>query len=92
MGLSKESIIECLRESYGESVTSAEIKAYCQMNDFNYQTITNKLTEYKDNWREIAKASEKDPKVMDILENGPRSLTQAWLLQAMRYKYGRSDK
>ena len=47
MGLSKESIIECLRESYGESVTSAEIKAYCQMNDFNYQTVTNKLTDYK---------------------------------------------
>ena len=50
------------------------------------------MTEYKDNWREIAKASEKGPKVIDILENGPRSLTQAWLLQAMRYKYGRSDK
>ena len=28
-------------------MTSAEIKAYCQMNDFNYQTVTNKLTEYK---------------------------------------------
>ena len=47
MGLSKQSIIECLRESYGESVTSAEIKAFCQMNDFNYQTITNKLADYK---------------------------------------------
>ncbi len=47
MGLSKESIIDCLRESYGESVTSAEIKAFCNMNDFNYQTITNKLTEFK---------------------------------------------
>ena len=47
MGLSKESIINCLRESYGESVTSAEIKAFCNMNDFNYQTITNKLTDYK---------------------------------------------
>ena len=47
MGLSKESIINCLRESYGESVTSADIKAFCQMNDFNYQTITNKLTDYK---------------------------------------------
>jgi hypothetical protein len=47
MGLSKESIVNCLRESYGESVTSAEIKAFCQMNDFNYQTITNKLTDYK---------------------------------------------
>jgi len=47
MGLSKESIVECLRESYGESVTSAEIKAFCQMNDFNYQTVTNKLIDYK---------------------------------------------
>jgi len=47
MGLSTESIIECLRESYGESVTSAEIKAFCQMNDFNYQTITSKLTDFK---------------------------------------------
>ena len=47
MGLSKESIINCLRESYGESVTSAEIKAFCNMNDFNYQTVTNKLTDFK---------------------------------------------
>ena len=49
----------------------------------------------KENWREIAKASEKDPKVLEILENGPRSLSQAFLLGAMRYKYdrsGRSDK
>ena len=36
------------------------------------------MTKEKD-WKEIAKASEKDPKVIDILENGPRSLTQAWL-------------
>ena len=47
------------------------------------------MTKYRDNWREIAIASEKDPKAIDILENGPKSLTQAWLLQAMRYKYGR---
>jgi hypothetical protein len=47
MSLSKQSIIDCLRDSYGESVTSAEIKAFCQMNDFNYQTITNKLTDFK---------------------------------------------
>jgi len=50
------------------------------------------MTQYKDNWKEIAKASEKDPKVMQILENGPKSLHQAWLLQALRYKYGRSEK
>ena len=47
---------------------------------------------YKENWKEIAKASETDPKVLDILENGPKSLSQAYLLQAIRYKYGRSGK
>jgi hypothetical protein len=46
---------------------------------------------YKENWKEIAKASEKDPKVIDILENGPKSLSQAYLLQAIRYKYGQSN-
>ncbi len=47
----------------------------------------------EENWREIAKASEKDPKVIKILDEGPRSLSQAYLLGAMRYKYsGRSDK
>jgi len=49
------------------------------------------MTEYKENWKEIAKASEKDPKVIDILENGPKSLSQAYLLQAIRYKYGQSN-
>ena len=46
----------------------------------------------KENWREIAKGVEKDPKVIKILEDGPKSLGQAYLLQAMRYKYGQSTK
>jgi hypothetical protein len=49
------------------------------------------MTQYRDNWKEIAKASERDPKALDILENGAKSLTQAYFLQAMRYKYGRSN-
>ena len=28
-------------------MTSADIKAFCMMNDFNYQTVTNKLNDYK---------------------------------------------
>jgi len=47
MGLSKEGIINSLQDTYGESITSAEIKAWCAMNDCNYQTITNKLSDYK---------------------------------------------
>ena len=48
------------------------------------------MTKEKD-WREIAKESEIDHKVFDILVNCPRSLTQEWLLQAMRYTYGQSE-
>ena len=47
MGLSKSSIIESLQETYGESVTAADVRAWCAMNDCNYQTITNKLSEHK---------------------------------------------
>ena len=47
MGLSKESIVESLQATYGESVTSADIRAWCAMNDFNYQTVSNKLSDYK---------------------------------------------
>ena len=75
MGLSKESIIECLRDSYGESVTSAEIKAFCQMNDFNYQTVTNRLTDYKvgrGKWNlEVTPDTVED---LEITYNGPAAM------------------
>ena len=77
MGLSKESIVECLRESYGESVTSAEIKAFCMMNDFNYQTITNKLTDYKvgrGKWNlELTKETVEE---LEVTYNGPEALPE----------------
>jgi hypothetical protein len=47
MGLSKSSIVESLQATYGESVTAADIRAWCAMNDCNYQTVSNKLSEYK---------------------------------------------
>ena len=75
MGLSKESIINCLHEAYGESVTSAEIKAFCQMNDFNYQTITNKLVDYKvgrGKWNlEVTKETVKE---LEVTYNGPAAM------------------
>ena len=47
MGLSKEGIISSLQDLYGESITSGDVRAWCAMNDCNYQTVTNKLTDYK---------------------------------------------
>jgi hypothetical protein len=46
----------------------------------------------KKNWKEIAISSEKDPKIIEIITEGPRSLSQAYVLQAMRYKYGQSER
>ena len=47
MSLSPDYIRTSLQALYGESVTSAEIRGWCAMNDTNYQTVTNKLSQYK---------------------------------------------
>ena len=46
----------------------------------------------KMNWKEIALQCESDPRVRKVLKEGPKSLAQAWMLQAMRFKYGRYEK
>ena len=47
MSLSADYIRTSLRELYGESVTGADIRAWCAMNGSNYQTVSNKLSGYK---------------------------------------------
>jgi len=47
MTISADYIRTSLQAVYGESVTAADIRAWCAMNGSNYQTVTNKLTEYK---------------------------------------------
>ena len=47
MSLSTDYILTSLQELYGESVTGADIRAWCAMNGSNYQTVTNKIADYK---------------------------------------------
>src|SRR6056300_1014907 len=47
MSLSADYIRTSLQALYGESVTTGDIRAWCAMNGTNYQTITNKLSDYK---------------------------------------------
>ena len=47
MSLSADYIRTSLRELYGESVTGADICAWCAMNGSNYQTVSNKMSGYK---------------------------------------------
>ena len=47
MSLSADYIRTSLQALYGESVCSGDIKDWCAMNGTNYQTVTNKLSQYK---------------------------------------------
>ena len=47
MTLSSDYIRTSLQAVYGESVTAADIRAWCAMNGANYQTVTNKLSDSK---------------------------------------------
>ena len=47
MTLSADYIRTSLQAVYGESVTAADIRAWCAMNGANYQTVTNKLSDCK---------------------------------------------
>ena len=47
MTISADYIRTSLQAVYGESVTSGDIRAWCAMNGANYQTVTNKLADYK---------------------------------------------
>ena len=46
----------------------------------------------KYDWKKIAMESESDERVLKVLREGPKSLAQAWMLQAMRHKYGQYNK
>ena len=45
--MTSEQAIEKLKNLYGTEITSADIKAFCAMNDITYQTVTKKLQSFK---------------------------------------------
>ena len=46
MGLSTETIKASLQRTYGSEFVTADIRAWCAMNDVSYQTVAKKLKEY----------------------------------------------
>ena len=45
--MTSEQAIEKLNNLYGTEITTADIKAFCAMNDITYQTVTKKLSNFK---------------------------------------------
>jgi len=42
-----EQLIEVLKELYGPEITSGDLKGFCASRSLNYQTVSNKLSQYK---------------------------------------------
>ena len=57
------------------------------LGEFFFGRMTKKY-----DWKKMDMASESDEHVLKVLREGPKSLAQAWMLQAMRYKYGQYNK
>jgi len=47
MALSTDYIRTSLQNLYGNNITSGDIRAWCSMNDANYQTVTKRLDQFK---------------------------------------------
>ena len=47
MALTSDYICTSLQSLYGTKITSSDIRAWCNMNDTNYQTVTKKIDQFK---------------------------------------------
>jgi len=45
--MTEQEAVDGLRETYGTEFTTADVKAFCAMNDIGYQTVTKKIQKYK---------------------------------------------
>ena len=75
MALSPEYVRTSLQSLYGTEFTAADVRAWCLMNDTNYQTVTNKLTDYKvgrGKWN--LEVTQKKVDELETSYNGPAAL------------------
>lgn len=47
MAISTDYIMSSLKNLYGTNITSADVRAWCEMNKTSYQTVSNKLEKFK---------------------------------------------
>ena len=45
--VNSDSLINSLRDLYGETITSADVRGYCASNGVSYPTVTKYLDNYK---------------------------------------------
>ena len=45
--MTEQQAVDGLRGTYGTEFTTAEVRAFCVMNDIGYQTVTKKIQKYK---------------------------------------------
>ena len=75
MSMSTEYILTSLQALYGNKVTSADIRGWCDMNGTTYQTVSKKLDDYKvgrGKWNlEVTKETVQE---LEVTYNGPAAM------------------
>ncbi len=73
--MTDDQLIDSLKDLYGESITSADIKAWCAMNSMSYQTVSRRLANYKaghGKWNlEVTKETVQD---LEVTYNSPAAM------------------
>ena len=45
--MTEQQAIDGLKSTYGTEFTTADVRAFCAINDIGYQTVTKKIQKYK---------------------------------------------
>ena len=73
--MTDDQLIDSLKDLYGETITSADIKAWCAMNSMSYQTVSRRLANYKaghGKWNlEVTNETVQD---LEVTYNGPAAI------------------
>jgi len=73
--MTDDQLIDSLKDLYGETITSADIKAWCAMNSMSYQTVSRRLANYKaghGKWNlEVTKETVQD---LEVTYNSPAAM------------------
>ena len=73
--MTDDQLIDSLKDLYGESITSADVKAWCAMNSMSYQTVSRRLTNYKSGhgkWNlQVTKETVQD---LEVTYNSPAAM------------------
>ena len=86
--MTREEIIEGLKNSFGKEFTAADVRGFCAMNDIAYQTVTKKIEQFK-----VGRGKWNLEVTTRVVENIEKSFTDNHVLKnvSFNFKQGKTN-